>query len=218
MGEIYLQLERLEEAERHWTCALRLDPRHPQAHFRMGELHFIHGNLPRAIAELETAVLLRPNFVAARELLDRARNMPLLLPGEAETGPPDHLSAYSVLAAVRQCPFVESALLATRDGRLLARTRSPASDQQLDAALAVELGWQTGRLLSQLRGGKLRGLLVKGEHGSLRCVSLPDATLIATLSREAPLGAAEAEIGQAVAIAYRTLRREEHSYGLLAAG
>jgi tetratricopeptide (TPR) repeat protein len=218
MGEIYFHQERLEEAERHWARALRLDPRHPQAHFRMGELHFVHGNLSRAITELETAVLLRPNFTEARELLSKARNMPLLGAGELEREQQDHLGAYSVLAALRQCPFVENALLATRDGRLLARSKSSVPDPELNAALAVELGWETGRLLTHLRAGKLRGLLLKGEKGSLRSVSLPDATLIATLGPQAPLGAAEPEIAQALSIAYRTLHREEHSYGLLAAG
>ena len=211
MGEIFWDRKLEEKAEREWREALRLDPGHPRAHLRLGALYLERGDTARAIAAVEAALLANPQLEEARDLLERAhgRQPKEQRPGEASEarrkpsgGSPPWLSAShfeAFLEAVRECPAVESAMLANGDGMLLAGGAATASpDPERAAASAVELARIARRMIAQLGAGKLRSALVRGKSGGLRCIALDDTTLIAALAAGASVGAASAEIDDAI--------------------
>jgi len=232
MGEIFWARGLHDQAREHWQEALRLDARHPRAHFRLAELYLALGARDRAVTEAEAALLSDPGFAEARELLWQAREEApgRLSPVGDEPWFPSqspHLRSpisrlEALLAEVLQSPAVEGALLADADGLPLAGNltqasgRSPGSSE-MGAAVSGALTREARRLLSCLQAGELKAVLLRGRSGVVRCVSLPGATLIAELNPTAPLGAAEAEIAEAlVKLKYRG-DSDEHANRLPAA-
>ena len=80
MGEIFRDRKLPEKAEQEWREALRLDPGHPRAHLRVGELCLERGDTERAASESEVkassssmAVMVEPipvvNLLAVRVLV-----------------------------------------------------------------------------------------------------------------------------------------------------
>ena len=230
MGEIYYDQQLPDRAQGEWMEALRLDPHHPLAHFRLAELYAERGETRKAAAELEAALVFNPSFGEARALLAKIETRSEAA-GERkvqlEAAPQDRAQERSaglttsqfneLLAAVQTCEFVENALLANPDGLMLAGNLPTAAGPEAGAALAVELAREARELLNRLGAGKLKSVLIRGRDGSLRCVALPYATLIAALKPEAPLGGADAEIEEAVASVRRLAQGEEERGGLSAA-
>lgn len=220
MGEILRDQGLLERAEQEWREALRLDPGHPRAHLRMGELYLERGEIARATAALEACLLFQPDSAEARRLLESARKQ---RPRRRRPAPSDRVGGFTapgwlsvdryddLLSAVRNCPSVESALLADPDGLLLATDSSrPQAEAEDRAAVAVELVQEVRRVFSRLGAGKLRSALLRGSSGSARCVRLGDFTLIAAVKPGAPIGAANAEVEEAIARVSHQARAEQY--------
>ena len=213
MGEIFCARQLVDKARDHWQEALRLDPRHPRAHYRLAELYLSDGERGQAAAELESAVLADPNFAEARSLLAEATGRELdEAAATRDQAPPSEdrrrvaipaARLSELLEVLRQGDFVRSALIADANGLPLAGTLAWGSaderaDPQVAAAVSSAVAEESRRLLSCLGAGELRGVLLCGAAGAVRCLALPGATLIAELDPEAPLGAADAEITEAV--------------------
>jgi tetratricopeptide (TPR) repeat protein len=203
MGEIFYDRNLPDRACREWLEALRLDPYHPRAHFRLGALHLERGAIEEAIKELEATLLLAPAFTEARALLAQAQSgsqtsayqeSPAKAPA---SGKLSGTRLNQALNAVRECPSVRNAILADPDGLLLAGSLG-AADSDTEAAVAVQLGRDARRLIARLGAGELKSVLLRGAQVSLRCLSLPGATIIAQLDPTAPLGASQGEIEEAV--------------------
>ncbi len=69
LGEVYLALDRLDEAERCYAQALRLDSNVPQTHLRLGDVQRRRGRLPEAAAAYQEALRRQPNFPDALDKL-----------------------------------------------------------------------------------------------------------------------------------------------------
>jgi len=210
MGEIFWDQQLEDKAEQEWLEALRLDPGHPRAQLRLGELYLRRGSAARAAEALEASLLFQPAWPEARALLERAQQQ---LPQSAaqarlaeRLAKPSELPPWlaparfrDLLTAVRACPSVDSALLADADGLLLANgSDTPTDEAEERAAAAVELVQQTRRMVARLGAGKLRAALLRGSAGSLRCVILGNLTLVAGVRPEVPPGSANAEIEEAI--------------------
>jgi predicted regulator of Ras-like GTPase activity (Roadblock/LC7/MglB family) len=112
-----------------------------------------------------------------------------------------------LVEAVSDCRSVEAAALVNSDGLLLEGSLPVPGKLGGGAAGAAELLAEARDLMRRLAGGRLRAALVGGERGSLRCVALGDLTLAATLKLGAQVGAAKAEIEEAIANVGRPGRR-----------
>jgi len=216
MGEIFRDAGMTQKAEEHWREALRLDPRHPRAHFCLGELHLGRGEADQAIAAFEAAVFSSPEFAEAHARLAEVRKRAAdQQPEELEPpapGPawrtaerPGWLTSgrfEELVAAVASCRSVEAAAMVNSEGLLLAAGTPSAARPQESAVMAAEgaeLVMEARDLLTRLGAGRLLGALVWGGEGSLRCLALGNLTLVATLKPGLPVGAAEAEIEEALA-------------------
>jgi len=214
MGEIFYSRQLVDKAREQWQEALRLDPQHPRAHYRLAELHLLCGERGEAIAELESALLADPNFAQAHLLLTEAQGgQPEETAGACHGAtPPEHphqlpmttARCSELLGALQRSEFVTSVLISDANGLPLAGTLSWGSasdraDPQVAAAVSTAVAQESTKLLSLLGAGELTSVLLCSAAGAIRCCSLPGATLIAELAPEAPLGAADAEITEAVA-------------------
>jgi len=214
MGEIFYARQLVDKAREQWQEALRLDPQHPRAHYRLAELHLSDGEHQQAMAELESAVLCDPSFAEAQSLLAelqgqqpeqavRAREQ-ATAPEHTRGLPMPSVRFSELLDALQRSRFVSSAFISDANGLPLAGTPtwgsvSDTADPQVTAAVSAAVAQESRRLLACLRAGELRGVLLCSRAGAIRCLSLPGATLIAELDPDAPLGAADAEIAEAVA-------------------
>ena len=63
-----------DEAIEHYLAAIRSDPKHSGAHYNLALLLADRGQVDEAIAHLEAALRLRPDFPEARKALDDFRN------------------------------------------------------------------------------------------------------------------------------------------------
>jgi predicted regulator of Ras-like GTPase activity (Roadblock/LC7/MglB family) len=82
MGEVFLGAGFPAKAESEWREALRLDPTHPRAHLRLGELHLSRGERKQAVAAFGAALLHSPGFAEAQKGLEEARRGERRLRGE----------------------------------------------------------------------------------------------------------------------------------------
>ena len=213
MGEIFRDRKLPEKAEQEWREALRLDPGHPRAHLRVGELCLERGDTEQAASESEAALLLNPESPEAYALMAGARGES---GGKTTGGKTEEVSIGSwrpsrrpswltadrleeVVAAVCDCPSVEGAILANADGLALAGGLASSGDPQAGTAMAVELVRRAREWMVRLGAGKLRAALVQGRKGGVRCLSLGDLTLVASLKPEARAGTLDAEIEDALA-------------------
>ena len=212
MGEIFLQAGHPDKAQREWREAVRLDPGHPRAHLRLGELYLAQGERALAVAAIETALLHNPEAAEARALLDRAQGEPDQPQGDlagARATPaappkrrPDWLTANrfeEVVSAVADCASVDGALLANSDGLWLCGSLNAGADSEAGSAAAAALMQEAQRLVTALGAGKLRAVSIRGRDGSLRCLALSEVTLVAALGRRVALGVADAEIEDTIA-------------------
>ena len=203
MGDILWDQNQTDQAEQEWREALRLDPMHPRAHLRLGRLHLRRGQVDRAIAAFEAALLADPRCIEARELLDAMRQAaqgpfrigvrpswqpdalpPWLLPGSFE----------DLVGAVRRCPSVRDALLVNSQDAVVAGRLDGESGQ----ARAVELLRQARRMIARLGGGGLATASVCASAGAVRAIALESLTLVVGLRAGATLAAADAEIEAAI--------------------
>ena len=207
MGEIFHQAGHPDKAEREWREAVRLDPHHPRAHLRLGELHLERGERARAVSAIQIALLQNPEAAEARALLERARGEQEQPPDDATDAPatpgrPDWLTAdrfEEVVGAVADCASVEGALLANSDGLWLCGNLHAGADPEAGSAAAAALTQEAQRLVKALGAGRLRAASIRGKDGSLRCLALSEVTLVAALGRRVALGVADAEIEDAIA-------------------
>jgi len=210
MGEIFWDEKLEENAEQEWREALRIDPRHPRAHLRLGQVHLKRGDLAQAKAAFEAAVVANPDLEEARELLAQVGGAPVVdskaVAAVVAAARPRLAPAWltvarcgELIAAVEASPSVESAVLADADGLAVAGCVASASDPEAGAAVAVELARELRQIAVHVGGGRLKAALVRGRRGSLRCVALEKLTLVAAIRPEAPLGAATAQIEEAIA-------------------
>lgn len=214
MGEIFRDRKLPDKADQEWREALRLDPGHPRAHLRLGELCLERGDTERATAESEAALLLNPESPEASALMAgaRAKSGGKTTGGKTEevsigswrpSRRPSWLTAdrfEEVVAAVCDCPSVEGVILANADGLALAGgLASSSGDPQAGTAMAVELVRRAREWMVRLGAGKLRAALVQGRKGGVRCLSLGDLTLVASLKPEARASTLDAEIEDALA-------------------
>ena len=212
MGEIFRQAGHPDKAEREWREAVRLDPGHPRAQLRLGELYLEQGERARAVAAIETALLQNPEAAEARALLDRARGEQEQSQDDLTDAPatpaappqrrPDWLTAdrfEEVVGAVADCSSVEGALLANSDGLWLCGSLNAGADPEAGSAAAAALTQEAQKLVTALGAGKLRAVSIRGKDGSLRCLALSEVTLVAALGRHVAPGVADAEIEDAIA-------------------
>lgn len=215
LGEIFCARNLTDKAREQWRKALELDPHHPRAHFRLAELHLSAGEQEKAVAELEMAVQSDPNFAEAHFLLAELKGETRAPDDDVETA--DALARparrpqasvqrerYSrLLASLEKGCCVRRALIADSNGLPVASSPAWASSDGGDAEAAAGVSSamieDIRQLVSPLGAGKLEGMLLCGEDGAVRCVVLGADTLIADLDPEAPLGAVEAEIAEAIA-------------------
>jgi Flp pilus assembly protein TadD len=61
LGQVYMQLQQAEDAERHFLKAIALNPARWKAHAYLGIIYDIKGNYIRAILEHKGALALNPN-------------------------------------------------------------------------------------------------------------------------------------------------------------
>ena len=214
MGEIFCARELLHKAREQWQEALRLDPQHPRAHFRLAELHLAQGERDEAVGALEAAILSDSNFAEAHFLLAEIRGG--AAHGSADAGPGvatpsadrPHASTPSyrfslLLSTLERSPFLQGVLLSDANGLPIAGnptwgSASSAAGPQMAAAVSAAAARESKQLLSCLGAGDLKSVLLRGAGGVIRYVALPGATLIAELKPDAPLGAADAEITEAL--------------------
>ena len=212
MGEIFRQAGHPDKAEREWREAVRLDPGHPRAQLRLGELYLEQGERARAVAAIETALLQNPEAAEARALLDRARGEQEQSQDDLTDAPatpaappqrrPDWLTAdrfEEVVGAVADCSSVEGALLANSDGLWLCGSLNAGADSEAGSSAAAALTQEAQTLVTALGAGKLRAVSIRGKDGSLRCLALSEVTLVAALGRHVAPGVADAEIEDAIA-------------------
>ncbi len=214
MGEIFCARELLDKAREQWQEALRLDPQHPRAHFRLAELHLAESERDQAVRALEAAILSDSNFAEAHfllaEILGGAAHEPAdAAPGAASPAADRPRASKSshrfslLLNALERSPFLKGALLSDANGLPIAGnanwgSASSAAGPQMAAAVSAATARESKQLLSCLGAGDLKAVLLRGAGGVIRCVTLPGATLIAELEPDAPLGAADAEITEAL--------------------
>ncbi len=222
MGDIFRDAGLPEKAEAEWREALELDFTHPQAYVRLGELHLSRGEPERAVAMFETALVHNPRFPEAEARLGEARRrMSGEGGGEGEDAAggrqwragewPRWLTSErfeELLEAVSQCRSVQSAALVNSDGLLLEGSLPVPGALGGGAAGAAEVVAEARDLMRRLAAGRLRAMLIAGDGGSLRCLVLGDLVLAATLKLGARVGAAKAEIEEAIASVGRPGRRE----------
>jgi tetratricopeptide (TPR) repeat protein len=225
MGEIFRDAGLMDKAEQEWREALRLDPRHPRAHLCLGELHRSRGDLAQAAASFETAVALNPHSSEARDKLAELSESPA--PGQTgETASPLHhddrhreparppLSAEecgALVDALCRTAVVEAAALTDAGGTPVAGHASSSGVPDSVLAAAVSLTAAAKNLTSRLGAGRIRGVLLRGSRGGLRCVPVGDLTMIATLDPKTPPGEAAAATDAAIAEEQERARAEEGS-------
>jgi len=214
MGEIFCARELLDRARDQWQEALRLDPQHPRAHFRLAELHLAQGERDQAVRALEAAILSDSNFAEAHFLLAEIRGGAALETADAAPGvttpsadrPSASRPSYRfslLLNALERSPFLQGVLLSDANGLPIAGNQnwgsaSSVAGPQMAAAVSAAAARESKQLLSCLGAGDLKAVLLRGAGGVIRCVTLPGATLLAELKPDAPLGAADAEITEAL--------------------
>jgi predicted regulator of Ras-like GTPase activity (Roadblock/LC7/MglB family) len=203
----------LERAEQEWREALRLDPRHPRAHLCLGELHESRGDTALAVASFESALASNPQFAEAREKLAHLCGplkpaAPGDLPhattevesaGKREARELSEDQCRSIAAAVCRSGLVEATALVGADG-----TPAPGSDSSEAVphevvASAMSLNTCARDILSRLGAGRMRGIMLRGSGGSLRCTPIGDMILVAALKAAAEPGEAAAAIDAAIA-------------------
>jgi superkiller protein 3 len=69
VGVLYLELNRAEDAVRHFNISARMQPGSAAAHFNLGTALTIAGNADRAVAEYQRALQLNPNYARAHNNL-----------------------------------------------------------------------------------------------------------------------------------------------------
>ena len=200
MGDIFWDQNLEDRAEQEWQEALRIDPRHPRAHLRLGELYLRRGDLPRARAAVEAALTWNPESAEARALLARVSGRPSALAragaGRAAPPPMSPARCQEAVAAVSACASVSRAAVVNSDGSTVAGTDA---HPEAGSAAVAQLIREARRITPQLGGGRLRGALLQGTGGSLRCLVLEQLLLIAGLEPGVSPSAADAEIEQAIA-------------------
>ncbi|MCP4536438.1 MAG: tetratricopeptide repeat protein, partial [Chloroflexi bacterium] len=72
LGNIYNQVNQLDQAMEHYQTVLRLDPDSSSVHTNMGVVHYKTGELEAAIQEFDTALQLEPDDAETRYLLGAA--------------------------------------------------------------------------------------------------------------------------------------------------
>jgi len=205
MGEIFHDGGHPDKAEREWREAIALDPGHPRAHLRLGEMYLARGERELALAAIETALLHNPEAAEAQALLDRARGKRPQPEEEAAAAPPrrpDWLTAdrfEELVSAVADCASVDGALLANSDGLWLCGSLKAGADSEAGSAAAAALMQEAQRVVTALGAGKLRAVSIRGREGGLRCRALSRVTLVAALGPRVALGLADAEIEDAIA-------------------
>jgi len=212
MGEIFRDAALPEKAKREWQEVLRLDPAHPGAYLRLGELHLSRGEMEEAISALETALLYTPDSLEAQGKLAEAREAVQQEGrgeqdgvGAASQWAPGERPAWltgerfeELVKSVAEYGAVEAAALVNSDGLLL-EGGLPAPGRAGGAASAAgQLTQNLRDLMRRLGAGRLRGASLCGERGGLRCAVLGDVTLVAALRPGVPVGAAESLLGDAV--------------------
>lgn len=75
LGCMLEQAERLDEAMRHYSEALAIDPRHVQSLNNLVVILGRRGEITAAVAKFEKAVELSPEYADARENLTQARRL-----------------------------------------------------------------------------------------------------------------------------------------------
>lgn len=207
MGEILRDQEDPAKAEEMWLEALRLDPLHPRAHLRLAELYLRRGDVERAVAAIETVLLVSPGLPEAQALAESAQGEVARAarpeaPGAAQRpARPAWLTAErfeELVGVVENCSAVQSVALVNAGGLALAGGVAACADPAGAAAAVAELMGQAGRLLT-LIGGGLRGATICCRLGPARCVPLGDLTLLALMEAGAQLGSFDVEIGEAIA-------------------
>ncbi len=217
LGEIFWARNLADKAREQWFKALQLDPQHPRAHFRLAELHLSEGEEQKAIDELEMAVQCDPSFAEAHILLaevkgetkeadEKGEEETPAAPGRAARRPQVSVrrDQYArMLTSLAQGGCVRRALIADGNGLPVATSPSWASgdggEAETAAGVSSAMMEDIRQLVSSLETGDLEGILLCGEGGAVRCVTLGRDTLIADLKPDAPLGAVEAEIAEALA-------------------
>lgn len=208
MGEIFHDAGHPDKAEREWREAIGLDPGHPRAHLRLGEMYLARGERELAVAAIETVLLHNPEAAEAHALLDRAQGKQAQPQEDVAGAPaapprrPDWLTAdrfEEVVSAVADCASVDGALLANSDGLWLCGNLNAGADSEAGSAAAAALMQEAQRVVTALGAGKLRAVSIRGREGSLRCRALSEVTLVAALGPRVALGVADAEIEDAIA-------------------
>lgn len=200
MGEIFLDQGLEGKAEREWREALRLDPTHPRAHLRLGQLYLARGKTDLAAAAFEAALLSQPDLAEAQAGLAKARGpqppaQQMLDDGQERQwragGRPEWLTSdrlEELAERARRCEGVESAALANRDGLVLAGALPRGAQPSAGALAALRLIEESQNLLRRLGAGRLRGAALYGEGGGVRCVGLEDLALIVGVNSNVPPG------------------------------
>jgi tetratricopeptide (TPR) repeat protein len=226
MGEILRDAGLLDRAEQEWREALRLDPRHPRAHLCLGELYETRGDRALAVASFESALASNPQFAEAREKLAHlsAPRKPAEAGGLAattteskpaqkrEARPLSEDQCRSIAAAVCRSGLVGATSLVVGDG-----TPTPGSDSSQavpDSVVASALSLMTCArdIVSRLGAGRMRGIMLRGSGGAVRCTPLGDMTLVAALKPAAQPGQAATAIDAAIAGQSQTMDPEGSSF------
>jgi len=205
MGEIFWDQKLEEKAQQEWLEALRVDPGHPRARLVMGRACLRRGDLARARLLLESALLWNPESPEVRDLLAGLPDQePCGDAGAAGHSPTarGRLSAQrmeELFWRVSACPSVATAAVASPTGLPMAGPEPPDAIPGRAIAAAVELVRVAVEMTARLGLGQMRSALLRGWGGSVRAIRVGDATLVACLTPEALLGAADLEISEAIA-------------------
>jgi predicted regulator of Ras-like GTPase activity (Roadblock/LC7/MglB family) len=193
MAAILIDAGMPEEAAENLRQALRLDPFHPRAHLQLGELLLSRGDSQGAAAEFEAALLCSPGLLEVQARLAEIRGeapdrRPPMPPGRGPTGrkagerpewlAADRTSDLVSLATAR--PWVASAAVADADGRVVASS-TPGRPSAAEAEAVAELVSDGRSLVSRLGAGRLRSVMIGGDHTHTLYLPLGDLVLLAEL-------------------------------------
>jgi tetratricopeptide (TPR) repeat protein len=214
----------LERAFDEWDIALRLDPRHAGAHKGIGFLYYVAGDLPQALAHLESAHAADPAAEGVAAAVARVREA-LATPGGAPVrpdtspavGPSDEAAVPAPGSPAGEGPAVFAGLEGARDGLLLL----DGSGLRIGGGLSAPDGTAVGDAVAAHLAGVFRDatraarLLHLGSWSSVAaettdanlflCAPTPESLLLLVRDNSVPIGRLALQAERAAEAARRWL-------------
>ena len=195
-GEVLRDQGQLDLAEQAWRQALRLHAEHPRAHLRLAQFYLGRGEISRALAELEFALLYSRNAPEAAALLSTTKENQ----AQGNTALP-YLKG--LLEALKCHPAVSLASLVEATGKATVREIGSRA-----AELATALLIKSQLLMGHLQVGRLLSVTITGSAGEVQGFAETGGALLAVVKADAE--------GRDLTSFVSALRKESHEeqYGL----